>query len=77
MWEVVGYSVNKNEEGVELSFTLYLKKPLKESEGFGDKVRGAWYRPSSVAYRPVIGDRILLEEEQRGKYLVITDIIVL
>lgn len=76
MWEVIGYVESKNESGDITSYTLHLKKPIKASEGVGEKTRTAWYRPS-IDYKPCLGDKILLEEEQRGKYLVIVDIIIL
>lgn len=76
MWEVIGYIVGKNQDGEVTSYTLHCKRPVKELEGAGDKTRSAWYRPH-LGYKPVIGDKIVIEEEKRGQYMVITDIIVM
>lgn len=76
MWEVIGFVVSKTEQGDVTSYTLHCKRPLKDTEGSGEKTRTAWYRPN-VGYVPVIGDKIIIDEEKRGQYMVITDIIVL
>lgn len=76
MWEVIGYEVSSNEQGEVTGYTLYLIKPFKGSEGFGTKASREWYRPN-IGYKPAIGDKIVLDKEQRGKYMVITDIIVM
>lgn len=76
MWEVIGYIIGKNQEGAVTSYTLHCKRPVKEAEGFGEKTRLVWYRPT-IDYKPKIGDKIVIDEEKRGQYMVVTDIIVM
>lgn len=76
MWEVIGYVASKTEKGDITSYTLHCKRPLKLSEGSGEKTRTVWYRPV-IDYKPCIGDRIIIDEEKRGQYMVVTDIVVI
>lgn len=76
MWEVIGFEVSSNEQGEITGYTLYVTKPFKGSEGQGTKAAREWIRPN-IGYKPVIGDKIMIDKEQRGKYLVVTEIVVM
>lgn len=74
MWEVIGYEIQKNVEGIETGITLFCTKPYRNGQGEGCKARRVWYRPNEIAYRPVVGDRICIDTETRGKYEIVMDI---
>lgn len=76
MWEVIGYVASKTEKGDITSYTLHCKRPLKSTDGSGEKTRTVWFRPI-IDYKPCIGDRIIIDEEKRGQYMVVTDIVVI
>ena len=75
MWEVIGYGYAKNDAGEVTGITLYCCKPLTGENAEGKKVCREWYRPSNVAYRPALGDQIVICKEDFGKFSVITEII--
>ena len=75
MWEVIGYDLQRNDVGDVTGVTLYCSKPLTGDNAEGKKVCREWYRPGNVAYRPCIGDQIVICKEDFGKFSVITEII--
>lgn len=75
MWEVIGYDIQTNETGEMTGVTLYCSKDLPAGSGAGKKVCREWYRPGNVAYRPALGDQIVICKEDFGKFSVITEII--
>lgn len=76
MWEVIGFESQKNDAGEKIAYTVYAVKPFRGDPGTGQKVRRIWYRTSEIAYQPVLGDRIYIDTETRGKYEIIVDITV-
>ena len=77
MWEVIGYDIQTNEAGEQTGITLYCSKDLPDGQGAGKRTCREWYRPGNVAYRPVLGDRIVICKEDFGKFSVITEIIAM
>lgn len=75
MWEIVGFEIARNETGEMTGITLYCSKPLTGDNGTGCKTCREWYRPGNVAYRPEIGDQVVICKEDFGKFSVITEII--
>lgn len=75
MWEIVGFEIAKNEAGEMTGITLYCSKPLTGENGEGNKTCREWYRPGNVAYRPKLGDKVVICKEDYGKFSVITEII--
>lgn len=75
MWEIVGFEIARNEAGEMTGITLYCDKPLTGENGEGYKTCREWYRPGNVAYRPQLGDKVVICKEDFGKFSVITDII--
>ena len=74
MWEIVGFESRKDEAGKVLSYTIHCVKPFSAGQGSGQRVRTAWYNADRVPYVPVVGERVFIEEEKRGNYLMVTDI---
>lgn len=77
MWEVIGYECRKSEDGVVLSYTVHCVRPYADGAGFGQRTCSEWFNAERVHYVPMVGDRIHIDKEQRGKYLMITDIYVM
>lgn len=75
MWEIVGFEIAKNEAGEMTGIALYCSKPLNSETGEGSKTCREWYRPGNVAYRPQLGDHVVICKEDFGKFSVITEII--
>lgn len=74
MWEVIGYEVQRNAENIATGITMFAIKPYKEGAGEGSKARRVWYRPQEISYKPVLGDKVCIDTETRGKYEIVTDI---
>lgn len=74
MWEVIGFQYSYDEESKPKGVTLFLTKPFKKGDGEGLRAKRIWYRPSEVTYQPVIGDKVCIDVEVRGKYEIVTDI---
>ena len=74
MWEVIGFETQVNDEGKVMSYTLYAVKDFSEGKGSGKRCRRVWYRSSEISYVPLLGDRVLIESELRGKYEAVIDI---
>lgn len=74
MWEVIGFESQRNDAGEVVAYTVYATKPFKGDPGAGSKARRIWYRTSEISYQPVLGDRIYIDTETRGKYEIVTDI---
>ena len=75
MWEVIGFEIQTNEAGEQTGISLYCSKDFPADGGAGKKCCREWYRPSNVAYRPALGDQIVICKEDFGKFSVITEII--
>lgn len=75
MWEVLGFEKSVSaENGFVTGVTLHCAKPCKSENGGGQKVKSFWYRPASIAYDPVVGDRVIIDVDVRGQYQIVTDI---
>lgn len=74
MWEVIGYEIQKNVEGIATGITLFATKPYRGDQGVGAKARRVWYRPNEIPYNPCLGDMVCIDTETRGKYEIVTDI---
>ena len=75
MWEIVGFEKQFNADNVVTGISLHCKKDLRPEQGAGCKVKTFWYRPSSVQYDPVVGERVIIDVDVRGQYQIVTDII--
>lgn len=75
MWEVIGYELQENDAGEVVSVTMFAIKAYKEGQGTGKRARRVWYRANEISYLPVVGDRVMIETETRGKYEIVTDVI--
>lgn len=75
MWEIIGFDIQTNEAGESTGITLYCTKPFNDANGVGLKCCREWYRPANVAYRPELGDKVVICKEDFGKFSVITEII--
>lgn len=74
MWEIIGFESQKNDAGEVTAYTVYAVKPFKGELGAGSKARRIWYRTSEIEYQPMVGDRIYVDTETRGKYEIVTGI---
>ena len=78
MWEIVGFETSFDESGSVKSYTFYCQKPVDPKDGFeGLKCKREWYRADQVQYVPQIGDHVIIEKEDYGKFQVITNIYVM
>ena len=75
MWEVIGYELQENDAGEVISVTTFAVKAYKEGQGTGKRARRVWYRANEISYLPMVGDRVMIETETRGKYEIVTDVI--
>ena len=78
MWEILGFEKQFNSEGTECTgITLHCARTIKNpdyTKASGKAVRTVWYRPKAISYTPNVGDRVVVTEEKRGNYLIVTDI---
>ena len=74
MWEIIGFEQQENDAGEVTAFTVHAVKAYKEGQGYGKRAKRIWYRVSEHDYRPVVGDKVFVETEVRGKWEVVTDI---
>lgn len=74
MWEVVGFEKALNDAGEVESYNVHLQKSFKEGRGEGTQCHIQWYRTRDHKYVPVVGDKVMLEFEARGKFVALTDI---
>lgn len=74
MWEVIGYETQENDAGEITAYTVHLTKPYIEGKGAGKRGKRIWYRTTEHAYKPAVGDTVLVETEVRGKFEALVDI---
>lgn len=75
MWEVIGFELQENDAGEVVSVTMFAIKEYKPGQGTGKRARRVWYRANEIPYIPVVGERVMIETETRGKYEIVTDVI--
>lgn len=77
MWQVLGYQITSNPDGVITGIKLHCSRPFKGDRGTGSEVKDFYYRPS-IEYRPSVGDQIFISmteiASKDGKYIMIDDI---
>lgn len=74
MWEVIGYVISKDDDGANKGVSIHVVKPYKKGDGEGKRCRTYWYRWTDSCYVPIVGDKVHIDVEVRGKYEVVTDI---
>ena len=74
MWEIIGFETQENDAGEVTAYTVHAVKAYREGQGQGKRGKRIWYRASEQGYRPVVGEKVVIEVEVRGKYEVVTDI---
>lgn len=74
MWEIIGFETQENEVGEVTAYTVHAAKAYREGKGHGRYGKRVWYRASEIDYVPVVGERVIIETEVRGKYEVVIDV---
>lgn len=74
MWEIIGFDTQVNEAGGVTAYTIYCTKENTGDNRCGLKCKREWYRTENVSYVPQIGDKVIIEKEDYGKFSVITEI---